>query len=126
MSLTFSAGAVPITSTRSKTRDVRPQRFSTSGVPPHTGPLGEHAEPRRAEENTQIYIDGSRLDAEVLCFTQANLKRLEGKDFVAAALASVVPSLSPSETTSIPRFEGMAKVANAKVKAWRRAAREEN
>ena len=50
--------------------------------------------------------------------TRANLRRLEGKDPVAAALASVVSSLPPSETTRILGVE----VANAKVKAWRRAA----
>ena len=46
---------------------------------------------------------------------QADLKRLEGKAPVAAALASVVSSLPESQTTSIPAFEQMAKVANAKV-----------
>ena len=38
---------------------------------------------------------------------------------MAAALASIVSSLPPSEATPTPGFE----VANAKVKAWRRAAR---
>ena len=46
---------------------------------------------------------------------RANLTRLEDKDPVATALASVVSSLPPSETTPILGFE----VANAKVKAWR-------
>ena len=50
--------------------------------------------------------------------TRADLRRLENKDAVGAASASVVPSLPPSETTPIPGVE----VANAKVKAWRRAA----
>ena len=50
--------------------------------------------------------------------THANHRRLEDKDPVAAALASVMSSLSPSETTPIP---GVA-VADAKVKAWGRAA----
>ena len=40
-----------------------------------------------------------------------------------AALASVVSSLPPSKTTPDPGFEEMTKVADAKVKAWRRAAR---
>ena len=35
----------------------------------------------------------------------------------------MVSSLPPSETTPVPGFEEMAKVANAKVKARRRAAR---
>ena len=34
---------------------------------------------------------------------------------MAAALASMVSSLPPSETTPLPAFEEMAKVANAKV-----------
>ena len=38
---------------------------------------------------------------------------------MAAALASVVSSMPPSETTPTPGIE----VANAKAKAWRRAAR---
>ena len=37
---------------------------------------------------------------------------------MAAALASIVPSMPPSEATPTPGVE----VANAKVKAWRRAA----
>ena len=57
------------------------------------------------------------------CLTQANLQRLKGKDPVAAALASVVSSLPPSESSTTPDVEEMAKVANTKVKAWRRAAR---
>ena len=56
-------------------------------------------------------------------FTQANLQRLEGKDPVATALASVVSSLPPSEASPTPDFEEMAKVANTKVKTSRRAAR---
>ena len=54
---------------------------------------------------------------------QANLKRLEDNDPVAEALASVVSSLPPSETAPIPGFNEMTNVTNAKVKAWRRAAR---
>ena len=57
------------------------------------------------------------------CLKPANLKRLEDKDPVAAAFASVVSSLPPSETKPIRGLGGMTKVANAKVKAWRRAAR---
>ena len=38
---------------------------------------------------------------------------------MAAALASIVSSMPPSEATPTPRVE----VANSKVKAWRRAAR---
>ena len=55
--------------------------------------------------------------------TQANLERLKGKDPVAAALASVVSSLPQSETPPTLEFKEIAKVANTKVKAWRRAAR---
>ena len=51
--------------------------------------------------------------------TRAHLRRLEGKDPVAAALASIVSSLPPSETTPTPGVE----VGKPKVKAWRRAAR---
>ena len=43
---------------------------------------------------------------------------------MAAVLASVMSCLPPSETTPIPGLEEMVKVANTKVKAWRRAARE--
>ena len=63
------------------------------------------------------------MGAEVPCLTQADLQRLEGKDPVAAASASVVSSLPPSERSPTLDFEEMAKVANTKVKAWRRAAR---
>ena len=42
---------------------------------------------------------------------------------MAAALASMVSSLPPSKASPNPEFEEMAKVANTKVKAWRRAAR---
>ena len=54
---------------------------------------------------------------------QENLKRLEGKDPLAAALACVIAryetsSLPPSEIAPIPAFENLA---NAKVKAWRKA-----
>ena len=55
--------------------------------------------------------------------TQANLKRLEDKGPIARALASVVSSLFLPEITPNPGFEEISKVANAKVKAWRRAAR---
>ena len=55
---------------------------------------------------------------------QANFKRLEHKDPVAAALASVWSSLPLSETTPIPGFEKITNVANATVKAWRSAETE--
>ena len=121
MSVTLSAKTVPITSTRSKTDDVRARPKSTSGVPVDTGPLGEFAVTRGAEEITEIHTEGGRpsASAEAPGLTRANLRRLEGKDPVAAALASVVSSMPPSETTPNPGIE----VANAKVKAWRRAAR---
>ena len=72
-----------------------------------------------AEENTEIYTEGVRPSAEVPGLTRANLRPLEGKDAVAAALASIVSSLPPSKATLTPGVE----VAIAKVKAWRRAAR---
>ena len=62
---------------------------------------------------------GGRPSAEVPGLTRANLRRLKGKDPVAATLASIVSSLPASATTPTPGVE----VANAKVKAWRRAAR---
>ena len=112
---------MPITSTRSKTDVVRVRPSSTSGVPVDTGALGELAVTRGAEEIKEIYTEGVRpsASAEATGFTRANLRRLEGKDPAAAALASVVYSMPPSETSPTPGI----KVANAKVKAWRRAAR---
>ena len=117
MSVTFSVKTVPITSTRSKTGDVRAGPSSTSGVPRDTGPLGEDAESRGAEVNTEIHTEGLRESAEMPGLTRADLRRLEGKDPVGATLAFVVSSLSPSTPT--PGVQ----VANAEVKAWRRAAR---
>ena len=69
----------------------------------------------------RIYTEGARpsASAEAPGLTRANLRRLEGKDPVAAALASVVSSMPPSETSPSPGIEG----ANAKVKAWRGGAR---
>ena len=119
----FSAKTVPITSTRSKTGDLRTEPSSTSGIARDTGPLGEHTEPGGAEDDNEINIDGARPDAEAPGLTQVNLKRVEDKEPVAPASASVVSSLCLSVTTRIPRFEEMAKVANVKVKACRRAAR---
>ena len=52
-------------------------------------------------------IEGVRPGAEVPGLTQANLKRLEDKEPVAAALASVVSSVPPSETAPIPGFGNM-------------------
>ena len=70
---------------------------------------------------TEIYTEGVRpsASAEVPGLTRASLRRLEGKDPVPAALASIVSSIPPSEATPTPRVA----VTNAKVKAWRRAAR---
>ena len=113
MSVTLSAKTVPITSTRSNTDDVRARPSSTSGVPRDTGPLGEHAESLGADEITEIHTGGVRpsASAEVPGLTRANLRRLEGKDPAAAALASIVSSMPPSETTPTAGI----KVANAKV-----------
>ena len=121
MSFTLSAKSMPITSTRSKTDIVRVRPSSPSGVPVDTGPLGELAVLRGAEEIKEIYTEGARLSAsaEAPGFTRATLRRLKGKDPVAAALTSVVSSMPLSETSHTPAIE----VANAKVKAWRRAAR---
>ena len=120
-SVTLSAKPAPIGSTRSKTDDVRERLSSTSGVPVDTGPLGELAVTRGAEEITEIYTEGVRpsASAEAPGLTRANLRPLEGKDPVAAASASIFSSMPPSETSPIPGIE----VANTKVKAWRRAAR---
>ena len=117
MTVTLTVKKVPISSTRSKTGDVRAGPSSTRGVPCDTGPLPEHPEARGAEENTERYTEGVRLSAEVPGLTWANLRHLEGKDPVAAALASIVSSMPRSETTPTPGVE----VANAKIKAWRRA-----
>ena len=121
MSATLSAKTVPITSMRSKTDVVRVRPSSTSGVPGDTGPLGELAVTRGAEETKEIYTEGARpsASAEAPGLTRANLGRLKSKDTVAAALASVVSSMPPSETSPTPGIE----VANARVQAWRRAAR---
>ena len=117
----LSAKTVPITSTNSKTDVVRVRPSSTSGVPVDTGPLGELAVTRGAEKIKEIYTEGARPSASAGApgLTRANLRRLEGKDPVAAALASVVSSMPPSETSPTPGIE----VANAKVKAWRTVAR---
>ena len=121
MSVTLSAKTVPITSTRSKTDVVKVRPSCTSGLPVDTGPLGELAVRSGAEEIKEIYTEGAHLgaSADALGLTRANLRRLEGKDPVAAALDSVVSSMPPSETSPTPGIE----VANAKLKAWRRAAR---
>ena len=121
MSVTLSAKKVPITSTRSKSDDLRVRPSSKSAVTVDTGPLGELAVTRGAEEVKEIYTEGARpsASAEAPGLTRANLRRLEGKDTVAAILASVVSSMPPSEASPTPGIE----VANAKVKAWRQAAR---
>ena len=99
------------------TRTYRPS--STSGVPVDTGPLGELAVTRGAEKITTIYTEGVRPRASVEApgLTRAILRCLEGKDPVAAALASIVSWMPPSETSPSRGIE----VANAKVKAWRKA-----
>ena len=121
MSVTLRAKTVPITSTRSKTDVVRVKPSSTSGVPVDTGPLRELAVKRGAEEIKEIYTEGARpsASAEAPGLTRANLRRLKGKDPVAAALASVLSSMPLSEISSTPGIE----VATAKVKAWRRGTR---
>ena len=121
MSITLSAKTVPVTSTRSKTDVVRVRPSSTSGAPVDTRPLRELAVTRGAEEIKEIYTEGARpsASAEAPGLTRANLRRLERKDPVAAALAYVVFTIPPSETSPTAGIE----VANAKVKAWRRAAR---
>ena len=70
-----------------------------------------------------MYTEGPRPSAEVPGLRQANLKQLEDRGSLAAALASVVSSLPPSKRTPFPGFEEMTKVAYAKIKAWRRAER---
>ena len=121
ISVTLTAKALPITSTRSKTDDVTARPTSTSGVPVDIGPLGVLTVRRGAEEITEIYTEGVRPSASAAApgLMRAILRRLEGKDPVAATLASVVSSMLPSEITPTPGIE----VAHAKVKAWRRAAR---
>ena len=121
ISVTLSAKTVPITGTRSKTDDVRARPASTSGVPFDTGPLGEVAVTRGADVITEIYTEGVRpsASAEAPGLAWANLRCLEGKNPVAAALASDVSPMPPSETMPTPGIE----VANAKVKACRGAAR---
>ena len=121
MSVNLSAKTMPITGTRSKTDVVRVRPSSTSGVPVDTGPLGELAVTRGAEEIKEIDTEVARpsASAEAPGLTRANLRRLEGKDPVGVALASVVSSILPSKTSPTPGIE----VANAKVKAWRRVAR---
>ena len=61
-------------------------------------------------------LEVSCSGAVVPGLTQPNLQRVKGKDTVAAALASEVSSLPPSESSPTPDFEGMAKVANSKGK----------
>ena len=116
MSVTLSAKTVLITSTRSKTDVVRVRPSSTTGVPVDTGPLGELAVTRGAEEIKEIYTEGAcpSASAEAPGLTRANLRRLEGKDPVAAALASVMYSITPTKISHTPGIE----VGNAKVKGW--------
>ena len=86
-------------------------------IPRAPGPRGEHRT-RGAENN----IEGPRPDPEVPGLTHENLRSLEGRDPMAAALLSVVSSLPPSETALLPAFE---KVSNAKVRSWWKAGRKE-
>ena len=121
MSVTLSAKTVRITSTRSKTNVVTGRPSSTGGLSVDTAPLGELAVTRGAEEIKEIYTEGARrsASAEAPGLTRANLRRLERKDPVAAALASVVSPMPKFETSPTQGIQ----VANAKVNAWRRAAR---
>ena len=88
-----------------------------SNVPRDTGRLGGNEESREAKAITEISTEGvcPSASAEVSCLTRANLRRLEGKNPVAA----IVSSMPPSEATPTAGV----KVANAKVKARRRGAR---
>ena len=106
MSVTLRAKTVSITSTRSKTDVVRVRSSSTSGVPVDTIPLQELAVTRGAEEIKEIYTEGTRpgASAEVPALTRANLRRLEGKHPVAAALVSIVSSMPRSETSPTDAF----------------------
>ena len=121
MSVTLSARTVPITSTRSKTDVVRVRPSSTSGVPVDSGPLEKLAVTRGAEEIKEMYTEGARpsASAEAPGVTRANLRRLEGKDPVVAALASVVSSMPLFKTSPTPQIAA----ANAMVNALRGAAR---
>ena len=85
-----------------------------------TGPLGQLAGTRGAEEINEKNKEGARpgASAEAPGLTRANSRRLDSKDPATAALASVMSSMPPSETTPTKGIE----VANARVKAWRTAA----
>ena len=89
--------------------------FSTTKIIPRISrPRGEHRA-RGAEEN----IEGVRPDVEIPRLTHENFKRPEGRDPVAAALASVV---AMSRRSSLLLREGhpnpaIRKLAQAKVKA---------
>ena len=81
-----------------------------------------------AREAEEAYI---REVPEVPVLTQEILRSLEGRDPMAAALLSVVPSLPPSKAAPVLASKAakesqaaMEKVANAKVKARRRAGKE--
>ena len=112
MFVALNVKTVPIISTRSKTGDVR------AGVPCDTVPLGEPAESRGVGKKPQLCTEVVRPSAEVPGLTRANLRHLKGKNPLAAALASIVSSLPPFETTPTPGVE----VAIVKVEAWERAA----
>ena len=63
---------------------------------------------------------------EAPVLAQERLRSVEGRDPMAAALLSVVSSLPPSDDAPDPEAQAaMEKVAAAKVKAWRKAGRQE-
>ena len=73
-----------------------------------------------------------RKAPEAPVLTQERLRSLKGRDPTAAALLSVVSSLSPSEDSPDPDSlaakeaqAAMEKVATAKLKAWRKAGKQE-
>ena len=124
MSVTLSARTLPTKSQPMAEPVAGPSNaLSLSGlttreiIPRSPGLRGEHRA-RGAEDN----IAGVRPDVEVSVLLQENLKPLDGKFPVAAALASVFAmsqrlSLPPSETG---RNRSVEKMAKAKVKAWRK------
>ena len=84
-----------------------------------TGWRGEH-QAKGAEEK---YM---RESPEAPVLTEERLRSLEGRDPMAAAVLSVVSSLPPSEDAPDPEAQAaMEKVATTKVKAWRKAGKQE-
>ena len=81
------------------------------------------AESIKQEGRKKIYM---REAPEAPVLTQKPLRSLEGRGPMAAALLSVVSSLPPSEDAPDPEAQAaMEKVATAKVKAWRKAGKQE-